>query len=263
MKHQLSFPIALLLGIFTLPACVTRGEYNKEQQARKNAEEQRDQYRLFVTENEDQKRLLLSELDRLRLQVQDTSKNTAEASLERQKYLEKLNELERRLQSLGTGEASGPASSGDVSVYQTPEGTVVEIKDGVLFDSGKTDIKSQGKTILDKIADEVSKTNYSIRVEGHTDTDPIKVHAKEFPMGNLHLSAARAVEVAGYLCQKAPVKIPESRVTVAGYGPNRPKASGDTAEAKRQNRRVGIVILNAPVGTMTAGELDPHGGDGK
>jgi flagellar motor protein MotB len=254
--------VAVSLGMLALSACVTKGTYEKELQARKNAEEQRDQYRAYVTETDDERRRLLAELDRLRMQVTDTSRNAAEASLEKQKYVEKLNELETRLRNLGTNEPA--VASGDVSVFQTPEGTVVEIKEGVLFDSGKKEIKAKGKEILDKIAEEIAKTSYNVRIDGHTDADPVKVHAKEFPLGNLQLSAERAVEVAGYLAQKAkPTSIPEGRISVAGYGPNRPRTTGTSADDKRKNRRVDIVILNAPSGTIGTTDFDGHGGDGK
>lgn len=251
-----NFLLTSLLGLLALPACVTKSEYRKEQEARKAAEDQRDQLRSYVTEVDEERRRLLADLDRLRLQVADQSKQTADASLERQKYLEKLNELERKLQSLGT---TGGGEEGDVTVFQTSEGTVVEIKEGVLFDSGMKDIKSKGQEILGRIAEEVAKTSYSIRVEGHTDSDPVKVHAKEYPHGNIQLSAERAVEVAAYLSGRAPHPIEESRITVAGYGPNRPRATGSTAEAKRQNRRVDIVILNAPSGTIGGSQIEAAG----
>lgn len=258
MLHRITSILTLTLAAAALPACVTRGEYRKEQDARKTAEEQRDELKRYVAEIDEQRRQLRSELDRLRTQVQDQLRLASEAGLDRARYREKLDELERRLASLNES-TSGLDAGGDVSVFHTSEGTVVEIKDGVLFDSGKKDLTAKGRDVLNRIAAEIAKTDFKIRVEGHTDSDPVKVHAKEFPLGNIQLSAERAVEVAGFLTRHAASKIEESRLTVAGYGPNRPKIPGTTAEAKRQNRRVDIVILSAGAGVIDAASVTGSG----
>jgi flagellar motor protein MotB len=252
----------LTLGSAAIPACVTRGEFNKEQQARRAAEEQRDGLERHVTELQEERRRLAAELDRLRTQVQDQLKVASEAGLDRARYREKLDELERRLAALGEA-ASAEGHSGDVTVFQTAEGTVVEIKEGILFDSGKKDIKAKGKEILDRVAAEIARTEYKLRVEGHTDADPVKVHAKEYPHGNLQLSAERAVEVASYLTGGSKSAIDEGRVSVAGYGPNRPKSTDKSTEGKRQNRRVDIVILNASMGVIDAASVTKPAEEGK
>ena len=40
--------------------------------------------------------------------------------------------------------------------------------------------------------------------------------------------------------------IPESRLSVASYGPYRPAAPNDTMDGRASNRRVEIVILDEP-----------------
>jgi outer membrane protein OmpA-like peptidoglycan-associated protein len=103
----------------------------------------------------------------------------------------------------------------------------------VLFGSGSDNIKPEAKKMLDKIASEI-KTQYggaSIRVEGYTDSDPIK---KSKWGSNEHLSQARADAVRKYLISKG---IKAGHIEAMGYGAAKPKAS------KAESRRVEIVVI--------------------
>lgn len=246
-----------------VPSCVTRAELDREKEQRKLNEEALTNAKSYQTDLEEDRRRLAAENQRLRDELGDKSKMAADASTERLKYLEKLADLEKRLANIGQ-EASSGNNSGDVTVFQTPEGTVVEIKEGVLFDSGKKEIKSKGAEILNQLATELAPTPYNIRIDGHTDSDPVKVHLKEFPLGNLQLSSERSLEVAGFFMKKAKTPLGENRIAIAGFGPNRPRSTGTSAESKRQNRRVDIVVLNAPAGAIGV-ETEPKspGTEGK
>jgi len=70
---------------------------------------------------------------------------------------------------------------------------VVELPESVLFDSGKSELKSQGKDTLTELS-AVLKTieNREFEVAGHTDNIPIRSH--KFP-SNWELSTARALTV--------------------------------------------------------------------
>jgi chemotaxis protein MotB len=236
-------------------ACVTRSEYEKERNARTAAESKFGELRQYQVDLESENRRLANEMKMLEASLSDRRKGVTDARAIQDEYERKLAELQKRLESAGGPEGSG----GDVEVFQTPEGTVVGIKDGVLFASGSKEILVKGRELLDRLAAEIAASPYHIRVEGHTDTDPVVRSKNEFPLGNIQLSAARAVEVAGFLCQNAKTRIPEERITVSGYGPNRPRAAGSSAEAKRKNRRVDILLLNAPPGTIHAGEASEGG----
>lgn len=75
-----------------------------------------------------------------------------------------------------------------------------------------------------------------VSVEGHTDADPIRV--SNFASNEaLSLSRARSVKA---LLAKAGIR--ESLIEVEGNGARYPLASGKTARAKAQNRRVEIYI---------------------
>lgn len=102
----------------------------------------------------------------------------------------------------------------------------------VLFDSGQTTLKSAAKKELDKIASKI-KSNHAgatVRVEGYTDTDPIR---KSKWGTNEALSKARADSVAAYLSQKG-----VGNVSAVGMGSANPKAT------KAASRRVEIVVIH-------------------
>ena len=110
---------------------------------------------------------------------------------------------------------------------------VVGVAGDVLFDSGKTTLKGSSKSTLDRIAN-VLDSQYAgrtIRIEGHTDSDPIRKSAWKT---NERLSAERAMSVEAYLVSKG---IDNNRVYSAALGSSHPRGS------KAQSRRVEIVII--------------------
>ena len=81
-----------------------------------------------------------------------------------------------------------------------------------------------------------------MRVEGHTDNVPIvKAETKaKYPAGNLDLSLQRALHVADWLVKEGGLE--GKRVSCAGYGEHRPRTDNGTAEGRKKNRRVEILI---------------------
>lgn len=113
--------------------------------------------------------------------------------------------------------------------------TTVTLPGDVFFDPGQITIKDTAKKSLDKVAAALKK-EYSgkpVRIEGHTDSDPI-VHSKW--KSNQELSEKRASAVRDYLVSKG---VSAGRVTIAGLGDTKPRS----ATSKSQNRRVEIVVL--------------------
>ena len=126
-----------------------------------------------------------------------------------------------------------------VKIDMSDRGLVITLVAEVLFDSGKTKIKPQGKEILVKVARILNSEGISndIGVEGHTDNEPIKHSSWK---SNWELSTARATSVLHYFVDDAGFT-PE-RLSATGYGEYKPVASNDTPEGKQKNRRVEIVI---------------------
>ncbi len=103
----------------------------------------------------------------------------------------------------------------------------------VLFAPGKVELKAAAKSTLASIADAIQReyAGRRIRVEGYTDTDPIK---KSSWKDNLELSLQRAAAVYRELEAEG---LPAESMYAAGYGEQRAR------ETKEKSRRVEIVVL--------------------
>lgn len=131
--------------------------------------------------------------------------------------------------------APPPQIEGAETTADPAAGTVtVNIQGDVLFDAGKAELRTASKKTLDQVAAALNGQykGKPVRVEGHSDSDPIKASKWK---SNQELSEARAKAVRDYLVQKG---VPASRVTTTGFGSTKPKG-----EAKSKNRRVEIVVV--------------------
>jgi OOP family OmpA-OmpF porin len=100
----------------------------------------------------------------------------------------------------------------------------------ILFDTNKTDIKSQYHDELKKVGDFLNKYSAGTAViEGHTDS----VGSADM---NMKLSKRRADSVRAYIIEKFGVK--SERVIAKGYGETKPVASNKVAEGRQKNRRI-------------------------
>jgi OmpA-OmpF porin, OOP family len=104
----------------------------------------------------------------------------------------------------------------------------------ILFDTGKSTIKSESQGIIDQVFD-LLKTNPTLKVsiEGHTDNVGT-------PESNKTLSEARAKAVVDAMVAKG---IDKSRLLSKGWGQDKPVADNRTEEGRAKNRRVEIVKL--------------------
>ena len=110
------------------------------------------------------------------------------------------------------------------------------------FDPASASLRPDSLAVLDAIATEVLDSGFEIRVEGHTDDEPI---ASTRFRNNWDLSAARAVTVVSYL--EAAHHIEPKRLSANGLGSTRPLVSNDTLEHRELNRRVELVLELPPV----------------
>lgn len=215
--------IVCLAALVAFPSCVSQQAHKEVLDANLQLQEERDALANHVNELSQQNRRLTSDVERL-------GANAAEAAwLAAEK--KKLAELIDRLGSGGNVDIKG------VRIRESAEGVVVEVQGEVLFASGKVELSEVGRRTLQQLAPAVLREGGRIRVEGHTDSDPI-VHSPW--KTNLRLSSERAHSVAEYLIGAG---MPAGDVAIAGYGEHRPIAAGDTAEAKQANRRVEILLL--------------------
>src|SRR5262245_61079300 len=115
---------------------------------------------------------------------------------------------------------------------------VLALGTDILFDTGKTEIKPEGKQALTEVADALrGVTGRRFQIAGHTDTVPIKT--KEFA-SNWELSTARGVAVVKLLVEKG---VKPDVMSAAGYAEFDPAQSNATDKGKAKNRRIEIVIV--------------------
>jgi chemotaxis protein MotB len=131
---------------------------------------------------------------------------------------------------------------GKVNTRMEGRGLVISLGEGGFFDSGSDQLKPEGRALLDSLAESLLAASNQVRVEGHTDTVPIRT--ARFP-SNWELSTARATTIVSYLVSRFGFS-PE-KLSAAGYGEFRPIASNDTDEGRARNRRVDVVVLNSTV----------------
>jgi len=128
------------------------------------------------------------------------------------------------------------ASIADVTSDE--RGIIIELRDNVLFETGKASLIAQSTEVLDKINALISTLPNKIIIEGHTDNIPIS--NSQFP-SNWELSTIRATTVVRYFtetCGQDP-----ARISAAGYGEYKPIVENTTDENRAKNRRVNILIV--------------------
>ena len=174
--------------------------------------------------------------DKASLQT-DVSKATSDAKRasalmdelkgEQEKLRKQKEDLAAILQGLGP------------TIESRPEGNFIVTGNEILFDPGSIELKASASPVLDKVADYLQvHSEINIRVDGHTDGQPIKVSNW---LDNYHLAAMRAHAVMKYLVDKG---VKADRMFICGFGPNRPlRQPKAPEEAVAGNRRVEILLI--------------------
>lgn len=114
----------------------------------------------------------------------------------------------------------------------------------VLFEKGRAELNAEGQAEMLKLADAVKQLEQEIppdiawvlRVDGHTDIDPIQ--SPQF-RSNWDLSAARAIAVVNFLTANG---VSPHHLVAAGFGEFQPIDPGSTEEAKSRNRRIELKL---------------------
>lgn len=126
---------------------------------------------------------------------------------------------------------------------------MIQLPGDVLFDSGRIDLKREGKEILLQVAEVIRNDPQLLarhfQVAGHTDNVTFKGGPYK---DNWGLSVMRAREVLSFLIAPVDGKepgggLPADRWSAAGYGDTDPVAPNDSADNRRLNRRVELVVV--------------------
>ena len=138
-----------------------------------------------------------------------------------------------------TEELKNEIEAGRIEVSMQPRGLVVSFTQAALFPSGEDVISVEAHVGLEKTAAAIAKVPNPVRLEGHTDAVPINTARFK---SNWELSAARSIALLEFLAGR--LKLPRSRMSIAGYADTAPVAPNDTEAGRARNRRVDIVLLN-------------------
>jgi chemotaxis protein MotB len=112
----------------------------------------------------------------------------------------------------------------------------------VLFPAGSAEMSNAGQGEIAKVAALINEVrdkippeiDWILRVDGHTDNVPL-TGTGQFK-DNWELSQARALSVVRYMIDD--LGIPANRLAATGFGEFQPINSGDSREARAQNRRI-------------------------
>jgi len=160
----------------------------------------------------------------------------------------RLSELEQMLAAKDSAVKSLRNSVSAALLGYKDKGLSVEMKNGkvyvmmeerLLFASGSTVVDAKGVDALRDLGKVLEKnSDISILIEGHTDNVPMNGSGEI--RDNWDLSVMRATSVVKILLGNS--KISASRLTAAGRGEHMPTDKANTAEARKKNRRIEVIL---------------------
>ena len=149
-------------------------------------------------------------------------------------------QIEQLIDSLAALEQDLTQTIGEFQTLQS-ELSVISLKSDVLFDSGSTDLKPQGREALLAIVDQFNLyPERIVSIGGHTDNVPIKGYLAAFFPSNWELSSSRAASAAKFLIANG---IPAHKIQIVGFGDLRPIVPNDSEENRAKNRRIEIRLV--------------------
>jgi outer membrane protein OmpA-like peptidoglycan-associated protein len=121
-----------------------------------------------------------------------------------------------------------------IQVSQTADNRLkMEIPADVSFDTGRADIKSNFRPILERFAQTLNDNpSATVSIVGHTDSTGSAAV-------NDPLSVERAAHTRDYLSQRG---VSPNRIAIDGRGEREPIASNDSESGRARNRRVEIYV---------------------
>lgn len=118
-------------------------------------------------------------------------------------------------------------------VERIGEGIKITFPSGILFETNSSTLETDARENIQKLAKILNKyEDTNVLIEGHTDSDGSDDY-------NQKLSERRAAAVSDFARNNG---VSSSRIITKGYGESQPVASNESADGKRQNRRVEIAV---------------------
>ncbi|MFT7583110.1 MAG: chemotaxis protein MotB [Myxococcota bacterium] len=181
---------------------------------------------------EGEKALCLTELAKVSNQKGAVSASLSQA-LEQLNRMQQIAAKQKAMLSGLLSSLDEMVSAGKVNVVKRNGRLVVQVSENILFASGRSTLKTEGKEALAQIAPVLANVKREFQVAGHTDN----VGDAGF---NWKLSIDRSFSVLNTLIEAG---YPQERLSAAGYAWFQPVATNDTDEGRQLNRRVDLVLV--------------------
>lgn len=220
--------------------CVSSGKYKNLE-----AENEDTKIQLAVTQakiTELNGRLGIANTEKSQLQGEKSqlqgSVNEMKQAMEQ--MAKRRQESEKRLAEFKelTAKFSKLVNSGKLSVKMVQGRMTVALSTDILFSSGSAKLSAEGVAAIGEVTQLLkSLEGRKYQIEGHTDNIPMK--SAIYP-SNWELASARAMTVVKTMLDAG---MPAEQISGASYADTQPVADNSTAEGKKLNRRIAIVIV--------------------
>lgn len=130
--------------------------------------------------------------------------------------------------------------AGRLSVLREGNDIVLRLNNQGLFEPAQAEPSGAWSETFARLAEAGNLTKGPLRIEGHTDNQPLRLSLK-YP-SNVELSVARARAVASAIGGAGLAD--SGRIVTAGIGDAQPIADNATPDGRRQNRRVEVHVAN-------------------
>ncbi len=235
--RRILFGALSTLFVLSLAGCAELKQLRVENAYMKGRIEQLKDENLSCQDSlkDSQGRLTQRDLDIKTLQVAVKKKETElkEKEVKAQEQSDSFTKMQEAMKA--------ELASKQVALKELEGRLTLTMVESILFDSGKADVKEEGKLALDKIAEVLKSTqDQDIIVAGYTDNVQIVGNlAKVYPT-NWELSAARAISVVKILMDDG---IDPKLLSASGFSEYRPVADNETPEGRAKNRRMEIILM--------------------
>lgn len=129
----------------------------------------------------------------------------------------------------------------DVIIKRRGPSFVLSFPSANMFEPGGAELRPEIKQVLSDLGQVLRFSESEIIIEGHTDDIPIST--LKFP-SNWELSATRSANVMRYFKDETPVNV--DRLGIIGFADSQPLVKSISDSYRARNRRIEIVIRQAP-----------------
>jgi len=253
IKYAFVAGIAFLL----LSACVPLPQYmkiEKELEASREKQQKNSRLSLELSQSETSRTQLLKKskgletqnaylksinqqlLDNLKRLQLDLNKKKTVIQLQGQ-VIQLLDDTKKTIET----SLKDQIAAREIEVVEEDDTLKVIFIDKILFDSGSAKINDRGMDLLQIMAGALKHNQgRNIVIDGHTDNVPLSAGLRKRFASNWELSTARAAAVAHFFQEVA--GIDPQRLSARGYSFHRPVAPNTSADGRRQNRRIEIIL---------------------